>query len=59
MGRINPISSRGSPTALSTINMVTRPASGMPAAPIAASVAVTAMTICLSNVNTNVGSTMA
>ena len=34
--RINPIYSTGRPTALRTMTIVTRPASGIPAAPIAA-----------------------
>ena len=37
---ISVTSSTGSPTAVSTMVMVTRPADGMPAAPIAAAVAV-------------------
>ena len=37
---IKPTSSIGRPTAVSTITMVTRPASGTPAAPMAAAVAV-------------------
>ena len=37
---MRPTSSVGSPTAVSTINMVTKPASGTPAAPMAAAVEV-------------------
>lgn len=40
IGKIKVISSIGSPTAVKTIAMVTRPACGIPAAPIAAAVAV-------------------
>ena len=38
---MSPMSSVGSPTAVRTMSIVTRPASGTPAAPIAAAVAVT------------------
>ena len=44
--RINPTYSIGSPTAFKTINIVNKPASGIPASPIAAKVAVTAMITC-------------
>jgi len=40
MARMRETSSVGSPTAVSTMVIVTRPADGMPAAPIAAAVAV-------------------
>lgn len=65
MAIISLISSTGSPTAVSTIAMVTRPADGIPAAPIAAAVAVklkdTGQTCNLTNVSHwgyNVESTM-
>ena len=47
--RIIPIPSSGSPTALSTIAIVTRPALGIPAAPIAANVAVKKINTCWPN----------
>ncbi len=49
--RMSPIPSIGNPTALRTITIVTSPASGIPAAPIAANVAVRKMTICSSGPN--------
>ena len=46
--RMLPMYSGGNPTAFKTIIIVINPASGIPAAPIAASVAVTAITtICI------------
>lgn len=49
--RIKPMPSRGSPTARSTITMVTRPAWGMPAAPMAARVAVMKIMNCWARVS--------